>query len=73
MTTRGQRPVQEMSVGRIRRRKGRQTFWGDICQTKKRPSQMPCMERRSEVNSGKGSKLKQEEDKGEEKIRARMR
>lgn len=72
MTTRGQRPVQEMSVGRIRRRKGRQTFWGDICQTKKRPSQMPCMER-SEVNSGKGSKLKQEEDKGGEKIRARMR
>lgn len=28
--------------------------------------------KRSEVNSGKGSKLKQE-DKGEEKIRARMR
>lgn len=34
---------------------------------------MSYMERRSEVNSGKGSKLKQKEDKGEEKIRARMR
>lgn len=33
---------------------------------------MSSMER-SEANSGKGSKLKQEEDKGEEKIRARMR
>lgn len=33
---------------------------------------MSSMERRSEVNSGKGSKLKQEY-KGEEKIRARMR
>ena len=34
---------------------------------------MYFMERKSEANSGKGSKLKQEEDKGEEKIRARMR
>lgn len=72
MTKRGQRPIQEMSVGRISGRKGTQTFCGEICQAKKKKSQMLSMERRSEANSGKGSKLKQEDKRGE-KIRARMR